>query len=84
VVLEFSKPTTPFVGFFYNFYMKIVAPNMGKLFSKNGAAYKYLDESIKKFPEGKHFIQVMNELGYTKTEFKKLSFGICCIYVGTK
>jgi demethylmenaquinone methyltransferase/2-methoxy-6-polyprenyl-1,4-benzoquinol methylase len=84
VVLEFSKPTTPFVGFFYNFYMKIVAPNMGKLFSKNGAAYKYLDESIKKFPEGKQFIQVMNELGYTKTEFKKLSFGICCIYVGTK
>ncbi|MEO7766420.1 MAG: bifunctional demethylmenaquinone methyltransferase/2-methoxy-6-polyprenyl-1,4-benzoquinol methylase UbiE [Ferruginibacter sp.] len=47
VVLEFSKPKSAVVKQLYQVYMNIVAPNMGKLFSKNRNAYKYLDESIK-------------------------------------
>jgi demethylmenaquinone methyltransferase/2-methoxy-6-polyprenyl-1,4-benzoquinol methylase len=84
VVLEFSKPKMPFVRTFYNFYMKIVTPNMGKFFSKNRDAYKYLDESIKKFPEGKNFTTILDELGYKKTYYKPLSLGICSIYCGEK
>ena len=84
VVLEFSKPSTPFVSFFYTFYMKIVTPNMGKLFSKNRSAYKYLDESIKKFPEGKNFTGILDKLGYRNTYSKPLSLGICSIYCGEK
>ncbi len=84
VVLEFSKPKSAFVRSFYNLYMKIVAPNMGKLFSKNRNAYKYLDESIKKFPEGKNFTMILDNLGYKKTYSKPLSLGICSIYCGEK
>jgi len=84
IVLEFSKPTSPFVRSFYNFYMKIVTPFMGKLFSKNRCAYKYLDESIKKFPEGKNFTQILDNLGYHNTYSKPLSLGICSIYCGEK
>ncbi|CAN5901749.1 bifunctional demethylmenaquinone methyltransferase/2-methoxy-6-polyprenyl-1,4-benzoquinol methylase UbiE [soil metagenome] len=84
VVLEFSKPKMPFVRSIYNFYMKIVTPNMGKLFSKNRHAYQYLDESIKKFPEGKTFTDILDKLGYQKTYCKSLSLGICSIYCGTK
>jgi len=84
VVLEFSKPKLPFVRSFYNFYMKIVTPNMGKLFSKNRNAYKYLDESIKKFPEGKNFTQILDQIGYHNTYSKTLSLGICSIYCGEK
>lgn len=84
VVLEFSKPKMPFVKSIYNFYMKIVTPNMGKLFSKNRHAYKYLDESIKKFPEGKNFTDILDKLGYKTTYCKSLSLGICSIYCGTK
>jgi demethylmenaquinone methyltransferase/2-methoxy-6-polyprenyl-1,4-benzoquinol methylase len=84
VVLEFSKPTTPFVRSIYNFYMKIVTPNMGKLFSKNRDAYQYLDESIKKFPEGNKFTDILDNLGYKKTYSKPLSLGICSIYCGEK
>ena len=43
VVLEFSQPKAPVVTQLYNVYMKLVAPNVGKLFSKNRNAYKYLD-----------------------------------------
>jgi demethylmenaquinone methyltransferase / 2-methoxy-6-polyprenyl-1,4-benzoquinol methylase len=84
VVLEFSRPKLPGVKSLYNLYMKIVAPNMGKLFSKNRNAYKYLDESIKKFPEGKNFTSILDNLAYKNTYCKPLSLGICTIYCGTK
>lgn len=84
VVLEFSRPKAPVIKQFYNVYMKIVAPTMGKLFSKNRNAYKYLDESIKKFPEGKNFTQILDSLGYRNTYCKPQSAGICSIYCGEK
>jgi demethylmenaquinone methyltransferase/2-methoxy-6-polyprenyl-1,4-benzoquinol methylase len=84
VVLEFSRPRSKFTKGFYNLYMKIVAPGMGKLFSKNRNAYQYLDESIKKFPEGKNFTAILDELGYKETYCKPLSLGICSIYCGEK
>ena len=83
-VLEFSRPKAPGIKQLYHVYMNVVAPNMGKLFSKNRNAYKYLDESIKKFPEGKNFINILDDLGYKHTYCKPLSFGICSIYCGEK
>ncbi len=84
VVLEFSQPTSLFVKSFYNIYMKTVAPGMGRLFSKNRCAYEYLDESIKKFPEGEKFLKILNNVGFTNTQSKTLSLGICSIYCGEK
>lgn len=84
VVLEFSKPKAPVIKQLYNVYMKMVAPAVGKLFSKNRNAYKYLDESIKKFPEGKNFTQILDSLGYRNTYCKPQSAGICSIYCGEK
>jgi len=83
-VLEFSQPKWLFAKAFYNLYMKTVAPNMGKLFSKNRNAYEYLDASIKKFPEGKNFLNILEKLGYVNLQYKPLSLGICSIYCGEK
>jgi len=68
----------------YKLYMKFITPNVGKLFSKNRNAYQYLDESINKFPEGKNFTAILDNLGYSNTYFKSLSLGICSIYCGEK
>jgi demethylmenaquinone methyltransferase / 2-methoxy-6-polyprenyl-1,4-benzoquinol methylase len=84
VVLEFSRPKSSVAKGFYNLYMKTIAPGMGKLFSKNRNAYEYLDESIKKFPEGKNFTDILDGLGYKQTFCKPLSLGICSIYCGEK
>ncbi len=84
VILEFSKPKAAGVSQLYNVYMKLVAPNVGKLFSNNRNAYQYLDESIKKFPEGKNFTLILDNLGYINTYCKPLSLGICSIYCGEK
>lgn len=84
VILEFSKPQTPIIKQLYNFYMFRVSPFIGKLFSKNIDAYKYLDASIKKFPEGNYFLQIMNEAGFKNSSAKKLTFGICSLYTAEK
>jgi demethylmenaquinone methyltransferase/2-methoxy-6-polyprenyl-1,4-benzoquinol methylase len=84
VILEFSKPKTPGVKSMYNLYMNIVTPGVGKLVSKNRNAYQYLHNSIKKFPEGKNFTSILDNLGYRNTYCKPLSLGICSIYCGEK
>jgi demethylmenaquinone methyltransferase/2-methoxy-6-polyprenyl-1,4-benzoquinol methylase len=84
VVLEFSKPKSRFIRLFYNLYMKVITPNIGKLFSKNKSAYSYLDASIKKFPEGNEFKSILDSIGYFQSSYKPLSFGICSIYCAIK
>ena len=84
MVLEFSRPKMFGVKSLYNLYMNVVAPGAGKLFSKNRNAYKYLNHSIKKFPEGKNFTFILDNLGYKNTFCKPLSLGICSIYCGEK
>ncbi|MBX9733038.1 MAG: bifunctional demethylmenaquinone methyltransferase/2-methoxy-6-polyprenyl-1,4-benzoquinol methylase UbiE [Chitinophagaceae bacterium] len=84
VVLEFSKPTTTGFKQFYNLYMDFITPSIGKVFSNNKAAYAYLNKSVQAFPEGLTFLNIMNEAGFTQTYLKKLSFGICTIYCGSK
>ena len=84
VVLEFSKPKSAVVKTVYNLYMKFICSNVGKIFSKNPIAYQYLDESIQKFPEGKNFTTILDNLGYRNTYIKPLSLGICSIYCGEK
>lgn len=83
VVLEFSKPGKGFKGF-YNLYMKFVAPRVGNLLSRNKEAYQYLNNSVKAFPEGMDFLQILNDAGYKNTYLKPLTFGICTIYCGKK
>ena len=84
VVLEFSRPTQKSFKGFYNFYMKTVAPQAGKLFSNNQGAYKYLNDSVQAFPERENFTAILKQTGYNNVYFKPLSLGICCIYCGTK
>ena len=84
VILEFSKPTTFGLSQLYQLYMNFITPIIGKLFSKNKEAYQYLNDSVQAFPEGATFLKIMNEVGFTQTYLKKLSFGICTIYCGSK
>lgn len=84
VILEFSKPTTAGFKQLYNLYMNIITPAVGKLFAQNKDAYQYLNDSVQAFPEGQTFLTILNEAGFTQTYLKKLSFGICTIYCGSK
>jgi len=84
VVLEFSKSKKGALSVLFNFYMNVITPAIGKLFAKNKDAYQYLNDSVQAFPEGQTFLTIMHEAGFTQTYLKKLSFGICTIYCGSK
>ena len=84
VILEFSHPRTPVIRQLYNLYLNIVAPGIGKMVSRSGEAYQYLNDSVKAFPEGKELIRILGANGYANTRLKRLSLGICSIYTGEK
>jgi demethylmenaquinone methyltransferase/2-methoxy-6-polyprenyl-1,4-benzoquinol methylase len=84
LVLEFSKPTKfPFKQF-YNFYFKNILPLVGKLISKDSAAYTYLPESVQAFPDGQDFLSIYQQAGFKNTKWIPLTFGISSIYWGKK
>lgn len=84
VVLEFSKPKRfPFKQL-YNFYFKNILPTLGKTISKDNAAYTYLPESVRSFPDGKDFTSILDQLGFKNTACKPLTLGISSIYTGIK
>lgn len=84
LVLEFSQPTGfPFKQV-YTFYFKNILPGLGKLISKDSSAYTYLPESVGAFPFGKEFTGILEEVGFTATNFKPVTFGVATIYQGKK
>ena len=84
VILEFSMPDSFPVKQLYSFYFKWILPAIGGFFSRNKQAYRYLPESVTKFPQGNDFLQILRECGFRDVACKKLTFGIACIYTGTK
>ena len=84
VVLEFSQPRTPGIRQFYDLYLRLVAPNVGKMVSSSREAYQYLNDSVKAFPEGVAFTRIMDGCGYRNTRLRRLSLGICTLYIGEK
>lgn len=84
VILELSTPCHfPMKQLFF-LYSKIVMPLIGKLISKDNSAYTYLPDSIRAFPQGEVMQQAIRDAGFSDVYFKRLTFGICTLYVATK
>ncbi|MBT1702791.1 bifunctional demethylmenaquinone methyltransferase/2-methoxy-6-polyprenyl-1,4-benzoquinol methylase UbiE [Chryseosolibacter indicus] len=84
VVLEFSRPRAfPFKQV-YSFYFKHILPKVGRLISKDSAAYTYLPESVEAFPDGEAFQNILTKVGFKDTTCRPLTFGISTIYTGRK
>jgi demethylmenaquinone methyltransferase/2-methoxy-6-polyprenyl-1,4-benzoquinol methylase len=82
VVLEFSKPRAFPIKQVYEFYGRRILPVVGRLVSGDPAAYTYLPESIRAFPDGDAFLSVLEAAGFTGTRSISLTFGIASIYTG--
>lgn len=84
MIIEFSKPGKFPVKQLFNFYFNTILPKIGKLVSKDNAAYKYLPESVAAFPDGLAFLKILNEVGYKEAKCIPLTFGISSIYWARK
>jgi len=83
-VLEFTKPRTFIIKDIFRIYFKYILPRIGGILSGDGAAYRYLFNSVQSFPEYEDFVEVMKKQGFSNVSYKPLSLGICCIYIGEK
>ena len=84
VILETSVPTkTPFKQG-YKFYTKNILPLIGKAFSKDRSAYKYLSDSASVFPYGEALNNILRNIGFINVEDFPQTFGVATIYKSSK
>lgn len=84
VILEFSKPKYFPMKQLYRLYSFGFLPLIGKLISKDKAAYSYLPESVMAFPDDQKFLSILRNIGFVSASQKRLSFGISTIYIAQK
>ena len=56
----------------------------GRMISKDDKAYSYLTATIEAFPQGETMIGILKGAGFTSASFKRLTFGICTMYMAKK
>jgi demethylmenaquinone methyltransferase / 2-methoxy-6-polyprenyl-1,4-benzoquinol methylase len=83
-ILEFSKPRNRIIQLMYNFYSTKICPGIGRLVSKDKAAYEYLHESVEAFPTGNDFVNILKQSAFSKVKSMPLTFGIVTIYLAEK
>lgn len=84
MILELSSPETFPMKQLYQLYSKTVIPFIGRLLSKEKAAYSYLPASIKVVPQGKVMTDLLARQGFADAHAHTFTFGICSLYTGTK
>ena len=84
VILEFSTPKLPIVRTIYRLYFHRVLPAVGRLVSGHPTAYRYLPESVDRFPETGDLADRMRRAGFTNVTWTALTFGIAALHVGER
>jgi demethylmenaquinone methyltransferase/2-methoxy-6-polyprenyl-1,4-benzoquinol methylase len=81
-ILEFTQPPNKAFAALYNWYSRRVLPVLGGAISGAPEAYKYLPESVRKFPEAPELASMMSEAGFEPVEWEYLTFGIVALHLG--
>ena len=84
LVLEFSLPRNPVFRALYLFYFRRVLPRIGGWVSGDAAAYRYLNETVERFPYGEDFAALLREAGFVNVQYEPLTFGIATLYWGDR
>ena len=82
--LEFSRVAAPGLDDLYDLYSFAVLPRLGELVAGDGAAYRYLAESIRRFPSQAQFAKKIDKAGFTQVKHRNLSGGIAAMHSGWK
>lgn len=83
-ILELATPDNPFIRFFYNIYTRRIIPWLGSRIVGNREAYTYLPSSIERFPKGTAMVDKLKAAGGRTVEHRKLTFGVCRLYILVK
>jgi len=81
-ILEFSQPPNAAFGAVYGFYSRRVLPWIGGLLTGSRDAYRYLPESIRKFPAAPELADDMRRAGFSSVTFERFTAGSVALHIG--
>jgi demethylmenaquinone methyltransferase/2-methoxy-6-polyprenyl-1,4-benzoquinol methylase len=84
VVLEFSRPVLPVFRHAFNLYFRHVLPRLGAVISGDGGAYRYLPESVQKFPPQEDLAELLRRVGFSDVGYRNLTGGVAALHWGRK
>lgn len=82
--LEFSRVQHHLLDKVYQLYSQHIIPKMGHVVADDAAAYEYLVNSIRQFPDQETFKQAIESAGFTGCNYTNLTHGIVAIHEGWK
>jgi demethylmenaquinone methyltransferase/2-methoxy-6-polyprenyl-1,4-benzoquinol methylase len=80
--LEFSSVDVPGLATLYELYSSNVIPAIGDAVTGDREAYKYLVESIRKFPKPKVFAKMIEGAGFRRVSFTPMTGGVVALHSG--
>jgi len=83
LVLEFSQVWAPLTPL-YDAYSFNVLPWLGQRIAGDADSYRYLAESIRRFPSQRELAAMMEAAGFERVEWFNLTAGVCALHVGEK
>jgi len=83
MILELSSPEFFPMKQAYQIYTRLI-PKIGQWVSRNQAAYRYLPKSISVFPQNAELAAILKKNGFSDVAFRKLTGGICTLYLAGK
>jgi demethylmenaquinone methyltransferase/2-methoxy-6-polyprenyl-1,4-benzoquinol methylase len=82
LVLEFSRPVVPGLKPVYDAYSFAVLPWLGRRVARDAESYRYLAESIRRFPDQETLLGMMRETGLENCRYYNLAGGIVALHKG--
>lgn len=82
--LEFSQPTWAWFRWLYDQYSFYFMPLAGRLMVGSGQAYTYLPESIRMFALPEELKALLEEIGFSRVRYRRLTNGIAAVHIGVK
>ena len=82
VCLEFSSVDVPALDRLYDLYSFNVIPALGGVVAGDAESYRYLVESIRRFPKPQAFATMLRAAGFARVSFQTISGGIVTLHSG--
>ncbi len=80
--LEFSAVDLPGLDRLYDLYSRNVIPALGRTVAGDADSYRYLVESIRRFPRPEAFAAMLRAAGFARVSYKVMSGGIVALHSG--
>jgi demethylmenaquinone methyltransferase/2-methoxy-6-polyprenyl-1,4-benzoquinol methylase len=84
VILDTTRPRKNILSPFIWIHMHFIIPNLGRLLTSAGEAYKYLPETTEGFVTAEELASRMTAVGFKKIGFQRFMFGTIAIHWAEK